>query len=271
MKRTVGMANRAPDNAAQKRRGKENSVKTLMLNEKLKLLLDGMKSAAHRYHPGRRICMKSLLVVPFALMFSCTGVLVNLPKNELKTKSLGIATFLNCKIRYSGDVRNEFGDGDQDILIRNYLQTSIVKGMERQSCFNTVKECDYHGLVQPGLDSLRNIRRYIRYLATSARSKSFSCDSDILLLIDNVKVYSSIIVTLDFTQNVITNSLRFTCAYAYWSAANGSVLARGNIDMEVFTSKPGIEMSTWTNLTDGVVNKLLVESVYARQVRETIP
>jgi hypothetical protein len=208
--------------------------------------------------------MKIILVVSIAFLFSCTGVLVNIPKNELQSRSLAVATFLNCEIHYQGDVQNELGPGDQDLLIRNYLQKSILKGLESKSCFDTVKECDYLSLEQPGLDSLKNIRRFIRYLKTSPRSGSFSCNSDVLLLFDNVRLSSSMIFTLDGSSNIVTRSLMFSCDYAYWGTRDSSVLARGKIEHEVVTTKPMIEMVHWKRLTNGIVTKLLVNDEYAK-------
>jgi hypothetical protein len=72
------------------------------------------------------------------------------------------------------------------------------------------------------------------------------------------------IFTLDFSPNVVTRSLLFSCDYAYWGTRDSSVLARGRIEQEVVTSKPMIEMAHWKRLMNGIVKKLLVNDEYAK-------
>lgn len=210
--------------------------------------------------------MKNVLCVIIVLVLSCTPTYLIYPlsKDELAQKTLMVAPFSNCSINYAGSVETEFGKGDQDSLIRQYLQTQIAKEMKKKSCF---KEAMYSPDINTDAfvhDSQVVSGKKVRFMRPHDGFNADSMAGDVVLAVYNVSLRSMTTVNMVYFVPIINRDLNFKCSYVYWDIRKKTVLACGNINEVASNLGPVLTMHNWEELMESIVEELLINEAYAK-------
>jgi hypothetical protein len=134
------------------------------------------------------------IVITITIISGCAPIYVSkLDSNYTDTKingaSLTIAPVDSITIDYLGNVKDEFGEGDQKVLIRNHFNENLLNGLRNKSTFNDIVYDIYSE--QPrfsgkSLDLGDAYKLHIRIPADSNQITFENSEPDFILFIQNL-------------------------------------------------------------------------------------
>jgi hypothetical protein len=208
--------------------------------------------------------VKCLSLLLLFLVLSCTPtyLIKKVPKKELSTRNVAMIPFFRCHINYLGDVETEFGKGDKNVLIQQYLDSAVANKLRQESCFKSVLPCSSNTGYVLLIDSIKGSDGTVVFLRPTDSTNV--CGSDIVLTISDLVLFSQTIVHLVYFVPVIERALNFRCSYAYWDQKSKTLLSCGKIKQESTQLGPVLTMRSWNNLVESIVDELLVSHEYSK-------
>lgn len=182
---------------------------------------------------------KTFFRILLLLIISCSPIRVYINKDyksfDGTDKKLALIFTNPLKISYKGSVQEEFGDGNQDMLINSYILSQLRIDIKDSTCFRHVK-----------VDSVLNRDilkiQYLRYknkneefsmlLPSSGSILKLSEDYDFTLFLEDFSVSSSVNLDVpNFVFNPIfwtpRKPLVFTSKFAIWDNKGEKIVAHG--------------------------------------------
>ena len=207
-----------------------------------------------------------IALILFGILGCAPTYMVNkIEKSNFNKLSVAVAPIISATIAFPGSVEKDFGKGNKDSLIIDYLQKSISKGLKEKSSFKSVELCQFRGQPTIEYESIKYKDEIIKTLKPLPDSGFVTCNNDVVLMIYNVYIDTVTKENRYEDVEISTTSLDFYGEYVYWNTKLKAILSYGKIRKDYSSTNQSVHISNWNKLVDKIVEELLVEGNYSKE------
>lgn len=210
--------------------------------------------------------MKKEILISLLLLSGCASQKPYLKQdystNALQASSLALVFVNGMSIEYEGNVRDEFGNGDTDDLIADFVLKMIVKKFRDSSCIKSVfiiPSSDIASLTKHRL-CYESTASTIDFLLPDSGKPVFdgSPDADFVLLLEEFEIRSELKIGV-----TVMKPLAFRSKYVIWDNKLGCLVAFGD-KVSISFSSVAVTMPNWEEAIGVLVRDMLVDTPFLR-------
>ena len=188
---------------------------------------------------------------------------------DFSGKTLAVIPSIGApRVVYNGDVTDEFGKGNKEILIRQYYGKSIVEEIRKQSKFANVSYKIDRKSLQFDSTKLKvgRIRKSVFKMPKKGSQVALENGiPDVVLIIQDVSITTGTTVR---AADDIHRSIEFEGLYLFWDNKSEEIIAYGYASYIARTTVPSITIAEWETATFGFADYMLYWSNMSKREKQ---